>query len=174
MTLSDSRSHRWQLGLSRAQAGVSLVEVLVAVVVIAIGLLGLAGLQASGVRVSQSSIHRSQAAQLAYDIVDRMRVNAPTAAVYSIGLNASLPNCDSAPTSSAEVAQCDLRDWRLRLQTLPGGTGAIDTSLAPAVTVTVQWDDSRGGGVLRGSTADDAARGQLTLSQFQITAQLSD
>jgi type IV pilus assembly protein PilV len=148
------------------QSGVSLIEVLVAVVVLSIGLLGLAGLQASGIRVGQSSILRSQAAQLAYDMVERIRVNQAAAASYEIALAATAP-------SGTSTAALDLQDWRRRLQSLPGGTGSVAVA-GTAVTIVVQWDDVRGGGVLRGTEADDAARLQLQTSQFQITAQLAN
>lgn len=162
----------------RRDLGVSMVEVLVAVVVLSIGLLGLAGLQASGMRVGQSSIYRSQAAQLSYDMIDRMRVNIANTAAYShnLSLTGGVPtSCAAAPVTAAEVAQCDLQDWRRRLQTLPGGTGSVDVSLAPQVTIIVQWDDTRGAGVLRGaSTAEQAETTRLLTSQFQINAQLSN
>jgi type IV pilus assembly protein PilV len=129
-------------------------------------LLGLAGLQASGLRVGQSSIHRSQAAQLAYDMVERMRVNFAHAAAYDLALNEDAP-------SGTTLAERDLLDWRLRLRSLPGGTGSVAVD-GPQVTVVVQWDDRRGAGVLRGSSADDAALATLQAAQFQITAQLAD
>jgi len=147
------------------QRGVSLVEVLVAVVVLSIGLLGLAGLQASGMRVGQSSIHRSQAAQLAYDILDRMRANRAAVASYVLALN------DAAPTGTT-VPERDLQDWRLRLRALPGGTGSVVVN-GSEVTIVIQWDDTRGAGVLRGSMADDGARAQLQSSQLQITTRLA-
>lgn len=148
------------------QRGVSLVEVLVASVVLSIGLLGLAGLQASGLRVGQSSIHRSQAAQLAYDIVERMRVNSVGAAGYEIALNADAPDGTS-------VAARDLQDWRRRLRALPAGTGSIAVD-GTQVTVIVQWDDARGAGALRGDGADEAAREALRAAQFQLVAQLGN
>jgi len=150
----------------RRQTGVSLVEVLVSTVVLSIGLLGLAGLQASGLRVGQSSIHRSQAAQLAYDMVERIRANLRNAEDYEIALGDTAPSCDSVPN-------CDLRDWRVRLQAMPSGAGSVVVNGAE-VTVTVQWDDTRGAAVLRGSSADDTARSAYQASQFQITAQLSN
>ena len=147
------------------QRGLSLVEVLVAVVLLSVGLLGLAGLQASGLRVGLSSIHRSEAAQLAQDMIERMRANVANAGSYGLALGDAAPAC-------ASVAACDLRDWRLRLQSLPAGTGAVAVDGRQA-TVTVQWDDSRGAGVLRGSADDDAARAVLRATQLQITAQLA-
>lgn len=154
---------RWPL------RGLSMVEVLVAVVVLAIGLLGLAGLQASGMRVGQSSMHRSHAAQLAYDMVDRLRANVADASAgrYDLALDAPAP-------TGATVAARDLQDWRERLKALPAGTGSVAVSGVEA-TVVVQWDDSRGAGVLRGgSAAEKAETARLQASQFQIAAQLAD
>lgn len=149
--------------------GLSLIEVLVAVVVLSIGLLGLAGLQASGIRVGQSSLYRSHAAQLAYDMVDRMRANvsAANAGTYNLALNSAAP-------TGATVAERDLKDWRQRLASLPSGTGSVAVS-GVEVTVVVQWDDTRGAGMLRGgSTAEQDETARLRASQFQITAQLAN
>jgi len=136
--------------------------------VLSIGLLGLAGLQASGMRVGQSSLHRSQAAQLAYDMVDRMRVNFANAASYNLTLI-------DAPPGGASIAARDLQDWRQRLQVaLPAGNGSVAVNGAE-VTVVVQWDDARGAGVLRsGTAAEQAETARLQASQFQITAQLAN
>lgn len=146
--------------------GVSLVEVLVSTVVLSIGLLGLAGLQASGLRVGQSSIYRGQAAQLAYDMVERMRVNTVHAADYELALS------DAAAAGSSR-AQLDLQDWRRRLQALPGGTGSVEVSGSGA-TVVVQWDDSRAASPQRGTAADDAARETQRTAQFRLTARLAN
>jgi len=57
------------------QSGFTLLEVLVAILVLSIGLLGLAGLMASSIRNNHSAYQRTQATWLAYDMIDRMRVN---------------------------------------------------------------------------------------------------
>ncbi len=64
------------------QSGFSLLEVLIAIVITSIGLLGLAAMQATGLRNNHSAYHRSQATVLAYDIADRMRSNASSMASY--------------------------------------------------------------------------------------------
>lgn len=120
--------------------GFSLIEVLVAIVVLSIGLLGLAALQVSGLRVGQSSFYRAQAAQLATDMADRLRANAGQARTCELDL------ADATPTG-ATTCERDLAEWRTRLRALPGGNGAVDVEPATnLVTITVQWDDSRGGG----------------------------
>jgi type IV pilus assembly protein PilV len=153
---------------TRPLFGLTMIEVLVAVVVLAIGLLGLAGLQASGMRVGQSSIYRSQAAQFAYDMAERLRANTALAkgGSYDLALTAA------APTGTT-ITALDLQDWRMRLASLPAGTGSVAVAGSQA-TIVVQWDDSRGGAVQRGTSADDAARNALKTSQLTITAELSN
>lgn len=126
---------------STTARGFSLVEVLVALVVLSLGLLGLASLQVSGLRAGQSSFYGGQAAQLAMDMADRLRANAGEARTCALGL------AEATPTSPTTACQRDLVEWRNRMRTLPGGTGGVDVDLdSNLVTVSVQWDDSRAGG----------------------------
>lgn len=121
------------------QSGFTLIEVMVAVVVLSIGLLGLAGLQATGLRHNQSASFRSTATVLAYDITDAMRANRTDArdGKYAIGMT------DAKPTGSA-IYEKDLNNWLSELALrLPAGDGSV-TVASDMVTVTVQWDDSRG------------------------------
>ena len=120
------------------QKGFTLIEVLVAVIVLAIGLLGMAGLQATALRYTSTAYQRSQATSLAYDIADRMRANvgAARAGAYNIPLNAT------APTGNT-LAASDLQEWRrAQANTLPAGTGSI-TQIGNIFTITIQWDDDR-------------------------------
>ncbi len=122
------------------QQGFTLIEVLVAVVVLAIGLLGLAGLQATAVRSNGSAYMRSQATVLAYDIADRMRVNRQAA------LNAAYDLCNTNVDAAGctGLAKQDVQTWRAALaNTLPSGTGAIARGAGNAFTITIQWDDNR-------------------------------
>jgi len=129
-----------RLGNPLRERGFSLIEVLVSIVVLSVGLLGLAALQVSGLRVGQSSFYRAQAAQFATDMADRLRANLGAARTCELALT------DPSPTGTSVCAR-DLAEWRTRLRTLPGGNGAVDVDLAQnLVTITVQWDDSRGGG----------------------------
>lgn len=120
--------------------GFTLVEILVAVVVLAIGLLGLAGLQATSLRFNNSAYHRSQATNLAYDMADRMRVNRQAA----IAGDYNIATTDPAPTGTT-LADIDRAEWRSALaNTLPMGTGGI-TQNGNIFTINIQWDDDRDG-----------------------------
>lgn len=129
-----------------AQRGFTLIEIMVAVVVLAIGLLGLAGLQATSLRFNSSAYLRSQATNLAYDIADRMRVNAVAArggAYDGVALQNTPPAC-AVVGLAGTVANQDIQAWRNALTcTLPLGTGSIARN-GRVFTITVQWDDSRG------------------------------
>jgi type IV pilus assembly protein PilV len=125
--------------------GFSLVEALIALLALSVGLLGIAGLQLTGLRSNQSSAWRSQATYLAYDILDRIRANRGINAAQRANYNAAL----GAAPAVGGLPQADLTAWKAALTaTLPGGDGTV--ALAGVdntrVTVTVQWDDTRGVG----------------------------
>jgi type IV pilus assembly protein PilV len=138
------------------QAGFSLFEVLIAIVITSIGLLGLAGMQAAGLQNNHSAYQRSQATMLAYDIADRMRANTVSIDNYltsfmtleqatAAGEQAGCKTTSGC--STIEMAQNDLRDWNTALTAaLPGATGTI-TVTGNIYTVSVNWDDDRDGDV---------------------------
>jgi type IV pilus assembly protein PilV len=125
--------------------GFTLLEVLVAVVVMSIGLLGLAGLQAVGLRQNHSANLRSQASVLANDIVDRMRANRRFALEGAYDVDLSTPTCEADPPLSGAVATRDLTLWKNSLAcSLPSGDGSIVRGAGNLFTISIQWDDSRG------------------------------
>jgi type IV pilus assembly protein PilV len=129
-----------QLQQSRTAGGFTLIEALVALVVLSIGLLGVAGMQIAGLRANLSAASRTQASYLADDIVDRMRANntAARGGSYNVALGATL----SGTTTNA----LDVQAWVAELQSLPSGQGSISVNPATNIaTVTIQWVDSRGG-----------------------------
>lgn len=131
----------------KRQRGFTLVEILVAVVVLAIGLLGLAGLQATSLRFNSSAYLRSQATNLAYEMADRMRANRQAAmnGDYDPENFAPSPPACAAVVPAGTVAQQDIQAWRNALAcTLPSGTGSIQRIAGNIFRVTVRWDDSRG------------------------------
>jgi len=105
----------------RQQKGLSLIEVLISVFILAVGLLGLAAMQLQSLKYTQGSQWRSQANFLAYDIVERIRANRPSVADYVIALN------DVRPTSNLDtMAKNDLSQWLGQLETtIPGGDGSV-------------------------------------------------
>lgn len=131
--------------------GFTLIESLVALLVLSIGLLGVAAMQLSSLQANNGAFQRTQATFLAQDIADRMRANRRAAldGAYDIDFG------DAVPAEPATVAETDLVVWKDRLSaTLPAGasgdsadapTAAIATNAADeTVTITIQWDDSRG------------------------------
>ncbi len=148
--------------------GFTLIEVLVAVVILALGLLGLAGLQASGLGNNQSAYNRSLATQLAYDMVDRMRANVVNArllasSAYCVGAPLCVgpaplavagcgmpPGAAVAGCTSVQMAQNDVFEWNQAINTALGvnATRTITLVVATRVfTITLSWDDDRDGDV---------------------------
>jgi len=116
-----------------SQHGFSLIEVLVALFVLSIGLLGLAGLQTLGLKFNTQSYQRTQAVLNAYDIVDRIRANAGGIAVGvydDIGIDAappgSPPDCGASACDNTQMADYDIGQWKTSLdELLTQGKGAV-------------------------------------------------
>jgi type IV pilus assembly protein PilV len=120
----------------KTQRGTTLVETLVALVVLSVGLLGIAALQMASLSNNRGAHMRSQASVLAYDIADRMRANrtAALANAYVVGFGAT-------PTG-ATLNALDLQQWKTTLASvLPGGDGeiAVDGNM---FRISVRWTDS--------------------------------
>jgi type IV pilus assembly protein PilV len=128
------------------QSGFTLLEVLVAMLVLAIGLLGLAGLMASSMRNNLSASHRTQATWMAYDIVDRMRSNRAGAVTggYATAMGTAATCSTAFPTGT--IPAQDIAAWKNQLAcSLPAGNGSIAVDTATRVaTILIQWNDSRG------------------------------
>jgi type IV pilus assembly protein PilV len=124
-------------------AGFTLLEVLIALVVLSIGLLGIAGLQGVGLRSSHGAYLSSQASLLAYDMADRIRANPQTSATYN-GFSTTTVDC--AAPAVTPLAAADLAQWACAVQALlPNGIGTI-VGVAAAdgtnnYTITIQWED---------------------------------
>ena len=134
------------------QAGFTLIEVLISMLVLALGLLGLAAMQATTLKNNQSAYFRSQATQFAYDIADRMRANKLEASKYAastyattniVALTAGVNNCKATTgCTPAQLATNDLYEWKGQVSgTLPNGTVLISTPGNNIFTITITWDD---------------------------------
>jgi len=146
------------------QYGVGLIEVLVAVLVLSIGFLGIAALQAMSMSTNNSAMARSMATVASYSILDAMRadivnakngayngtVAAATPAVPASGATAAVPaNSSACPGAGSTLATFQLNRWCGQLSSNLGSstntTGKINCTGAGECTVTITFDDSRAG-----------------------------
>lgn len=138
-------------GYTRSQAGTSLIEVLVAMVVLAIGLLGLVGLQTKLQVVQVESYQRAQALLLLNDMANRIMLNRSAAATYVTA--DPVGGVDPCPTDNATRAEVDLLEWCAELQgaaetnggnvgAMVGGRGCVEVLGPPEnqeYLLTVAW-----------------------------------
>ena len=124
----------------RHQRGVGLIEVLVSVLVVSLGMLGAAALQASALRNNQGSYERTQTSILTQGIFDAMRANLTDVAANNYNTGGWV--C-AAPAANG-LAGSDIARWMdsLHGQIHSGACGSINC-VANACTVGVRWDDSR-------------------------------
>lgn len=135
-----------RLGARSRMRGLSLIEILVSVVILGIGLLGVAAMQSLALRGGQSSLEASQAVMQTNAIIESMRANRANAAAYNTGAMVC------AAGTGGTLAQNDLVNWLTTLKANIGGNPADTTTCGQIVgcpgacVVTVRWDDSRAGG----------------------------
>ena len=152
----------------RRQRGFTLLEVLIATVIMAVGILGVAGLQVVSLQQNRSSLLRAEALQIADDILDRMRAN-PTQSYATVQFtdppSSSARDCVALSCSASQMADYDVAQWKCLISpldpstsdpyaictsfgitgsTLPGGEGEI-TLVSGAEIVKVRWVDARDG-----------------------------
>lgn len=128
------------------QHGFTLIEVLVAIVVLSLGLLGLAGLIALGLKTNQTAYYRTIATQQANDMADRIRSN--LAGARAGNYNAILANtpasvdCVALACTPAEMATYDWARWNtLNGILLPGGAGTVAGTPATGYLIIVNWTE---------------------------------
>jgi type IV pilus assembly protein PilV len=122
------------------QRGMTLVEVLVTLIIMSVGLLGVAALQLASLRNNYDAYVRSQAAVLAADIFDRMRANRTAA------LNNQYDVTTGSYSNTSTQAERDITDWKATLLAqLPQGDGAVNRDLVTGVvTISIQWGERNG------------------------------
>jgi len=138
----------------KRQSGFTLLEVLVALVVLSIGLLGIGKLVLVSSKGNDSAYMRSQATAFAYSILDDMRANRDQALagayIVATGAYAGAQDCVTGTCSPSQLVVSDLQSWKTTLgQQLPSGDGSVTTATVvgadgqnrTTATITVQWND---------------------------------
>ncbi|MBV7561369.1 type IV pilus modification protein PilV [Pseudomonas sp. sia0905] len=139
------------------ERGVTLIEVMVAVFITAIGLLGAAALQLNALKYTDSARTTSQATFIAYDILDRIRANADLSTLDDYGMS----SLSDAPSSAATILEQDKKDFADNVGALNGGTGSIVVD-GTTITVTIGWSESRANKAAGGESSGDTGQIQIT------------
>ena len=154
-----------EMSMQRQQRGFSLIEVMVAVLIVAVGILGVAGMQVVSLQQNRNALLRDQALQAGNDILDRMRVNPMDySTVELIDAPVAGRDCVASTCSPTQMRDYDRAQWKCRINpfnaegeiysvctdfgigraSLPGGLGSI-TLVGGVQVVTVQWVSDRNG-----------------------------
>ena len=128
--------------------GFTLIEMLISVVVISVGILGVAALQTLGVRYTQNSYMLSIATQQAQDMAERIRANPAEMVDVSGGYyntisglySGTKPDCITSSCTSVQRAQVDHAEWTGTNNTLFGNTGSVARA-GNRFLITVNWSD---------------------------------
>lgn len=130
----------------RFQGGVGLLEVLIAVLIMAIGLLGIAALQAVTLKNTGSSAERTNAVIQTYAILDVVRANRPRASQYTYATKQCQANFQGGDGASSGVVG-DINGWITQLKSTigPSACGLLQCTQTECA-VTVEWDESRSTG----------------------------
>lgn len=136
----------------KSQSGFTMVETLVALVVLAIGLLGIAALYLNSLQAGRSAIYRTEAVNLSADLADRIRANRTAVAgygnVYTDAFVAVAACATTAGCTDVQLATTDLSAWKADIaQRLPGGEGQVVVTPPVAAgepssyVITVRWSE---------------------------------
>lgn len=149
----------------RLERGITLLEALITLLVMSVGLLGIAAMQVIGIQQNGSAFRHSQATWIAYDMADRMRANLNPAALDPYDAAASLDeiadhykgisvSAGSTPSGQAcgagdsctlqQMADFDSDQWRMGVMGLPNGAGTVaeDGTVGGRYRIRVMWDES--------------------------------
>lgn len=133
--------------MNRKETGFTLLEVLVAIVVLSLGLLGLAGLQAATLRNNQIAYYRAIAVQQTYDMADRIRANqaGAVAGAYNNLTNTipADPDCVANVCSAANMAVADHSQWNNNnARMLPAGSGTVVSAAGGGFNIRISWNEN--------------------------------
>ncbi len=130
---------------SVVQAGFGLVESLVALLVISVGMIGIAGLYGQGLRASGTALYRTIAVNLAADMAERIRANRRGNAAYGgAGVDGHCDAGGNTDCSIAAMAAHDLSGWQAQVTAqLPNGAGVVHyaSTTPPTYTIRVVWQE---------------------------------
>jgi type IV pilus assembly protein PilV len=171
----------WKIGFKPAkEGGFTLIEVLISMLVLMVGLMGVAGMQLISFQNNQNAYLRSQATYIASDMLDRIRANPGghrngATAYRDIQVPSTVPAAQTCITSTAgcapdALANQDAREWAAHFDsaygaasqqpTLPGGRGVVSYDVTTnEYIVTVFWDEkdwveNTSGDVVRGDNVE--------------------
>ena len=133
----------------KQQAGLSLIESLIALVIISIGLLGIAALQLTSMQQSAGAHWHSQAVWYSYEMTDRISANKVNPANFILYDGIDTDNnynmdCMTNACNPGQMVQADAADWSAMVSTLPNGRGVISSPNANTLQISVMWDDTSG------------------------------
>ena len=154
----------------RVLRGFSMIELLVAVLVMGIGVLGISALQMVSLQNNRGALYRAEAVQLAYDMMDRIKAHGNPAAYDGLAMAADPPavatDCTAGDCTPAQLVTFDQAVWKCLLGVehdncddlrddqviptaiaqpgLPRGDGSVAVTAGGVITVTVQWRDEAG------------------------------
>lgn len=130
--------------IKSSNSGFTLLEMMIAVLIISFGLLGLAGLQAASLRNNHSAYLRSVATQLAYELSDRVRANKTID--YSTATPTPHSSC-SVSCTPIQIAEDDLDHWRTEVAAaLPGSpVPTLTKSASGSYSLNITWIDDKSG-----------------------------
>jgi type IV pilus assembly protein PilV len=134
----------------KLETGFSLIEAMVTLVVLSVGMIGIASLYGQGLGAGRTALYRTQAVNLAADMADRIRVNRLGAASY--GAAGANNNCDPSGgggvnCTPAQMAAHDLFLWNQSVAaTLPSGVGTVAYAAPvggnpPSFTININWTE---------------------------------
>ena len=150
--------------LRRHQAGVSLIEVLISLLILGIGMLGAAALQVNALKFTDSSTASSQASFIAYDMMDRIRANPD--ANYALASLAAAPTAGSLTTPVTQ----DLFDFANNVTAIGGTNASKITIVGRVVTITIVWNDARAAGA---RTVDNTASTASTTQTYTLVSRVA-
>jgi type IV pilus assembly protein PilV len=159
--------------IAKQVQGFSLVELLFSVLIMAIGILGVAALQVVSLQQNRNALYRAEAVQLANDLMDRMRVNTQVNYTALIAADPQVTtDCTTNPCSRTDMAAYDVSQWKCMINmtdadgnvfeacanynfgtgannersALPGGRGSV-AQVSGIYVITVEWLDNPDGNV---------------------------